>query len=388
MNIVGKALQLDGVDRSTYTTTSISIAAGRHILIAVAGQRSSLSAFPTISGTGLSGWVQWDGLEGITDGGNQVRLSLHSVYCSSAFTGTLSIAWGVTMQYCQWSISEVEGGDLTNLIRAINTNTHEGSTDTPSIALDAFDTPANGTYGCFFFFGSGSEAAGSGFTLIHGASGLLAEWRADNDTSVDAVGNADGDLSLGIACELIAAPSNISVTPSAVSMPLVTVAPKLARRVLPSPSTMTMAVPSPKANWGIRPGVALFTFSVPNPVMTGSNIIFTLDPVRIIFLTVTPLFKALIRPSPTTMPFAVRIPRVFYTIRPSPIAMVLAVPAPFPTGGNITLEPVAFNFSVFALGLSFLGEPRIPLKARATRSPASINPASAQRPGANNGNRY
>lgn len=200
---------LDSVDRQVYTTASISPTANRLVLAAIANWPNvGSAASPTVTGNGLT-WVQVAAIAI----GTGYMLTLFRAMGSSPTSGIVSADFGATVQgRCHIIIDEISGVNTggTNGSGAVvqSTSALVSSQTSATLTLGAFAAVINGTYGCFYANNSEGQTPGSGFTT--GAittvvtESMQSEWRADNDTSVDASWAAASNA-VGIAAEIKAA---------------------------------------------------------------------------------------------------------------------------------------------------------------------------------------
>jgi hypothetical protein len=186
------------------------------VLVAIASSRGSSGgeAPSSVTGCGLT-WEKVDERVGFIGGSTPRTLTLWRSMGASPSTGALTINFTNAMTACSWVISHHDGVDTsgTNGSGAIVQSVDNGATSaTPSVTLAAFGSANNATYGCLGLGASGINiAAGTGFTEIGEANSTApvndcqAEFRADNDTSVD-WGNLGSSVAWGaIAIEIKAA---------------------------------------------------------------------------------------------------------------------------------------------------------------------------------------
>jgi hypothetical protein len=210
---------------ASYNTASISPGSNRLILAAVLASDDAAATPPTLtlSGNGLT-WVQVRRY--VID--SETSFSLFRAMGASPSSGAVTISSDVTTFHSAlWTISEYDGVDTggTNGSAAVgNTADNAGASVTGlTVTLPAFGSANNGTYGAFIFFDGSSYNIdpGSGFTenaentlALGGAYYVViqSEWKASNDTGVDA--NANPSITLdsayGIAIEIVAASAGSS----------------------------------------------------------------------------------------------------------------------------------------------------------------------------------
>jgi hypothetical protein len=144
---------------------------------------------------------------------------------SSPSSGAITIDFaGQTQTDVIWSVEQCSGMDTTGtngsgavVQSAVNNVAGTFSTGTFTVTLAAFSDTNNGAYGVITCDNTlnGSGSVGSGFTQLVNTQALpsggnlqtyLTEWKATNDTTVDASMPGDGATSIGgIAIEIKAA---------------------------------------------------------------------------------------------------------------------------------------------------------------------------------------
>jgi hypothetical protein len=217
MSIAGVAHIAAGssTDANSYTTASITPTANRLQLAAVAAGKSGTVTQPTLTGNGLT-WTFVTRVDHDTSG-TFASLFLFRAMGASPSAGTAAIAFGgVTHLACCWAFDEFSGVDTsgTDGSGAIVQSVGEAETDlgnTALVTLAAFSSVDNGTYGCLANQVAASHTQGSGFTKLGDTStptpaiGLMTQWKAGNDTTVDASWVTTGEKSGIIGVELKAA---------------------------------------------------------------------------------------------------------------------------------------------------------------------------------------
>lgn len=202
-------------DATSFATASITPTANRLVLLAVLSTLASAPNIPTATGNGLT-WVTINNVTFNTIGTPRSRLTVLRALGASPSAGAITIDFdGQTQLSCCWSVAEFDGIDTggTNGSGAIvqsATNRADSSAAALAVTLAAFGSVNNATYGAFGSDLNGSFTPGTDFNEIHDVAQATAnqtlqtEWRADNDTSVDATPNTTGDLG-GIGIEIKAA---------------------------------------------------------------------------------------------------------------------------------------------------------------------------------------
>jgi hypothetical protein len=205
-------------DATSFTTASQTPSANQLILACTSSCVTSAEPNePTITANGLT-WVNvgtalyWKS----TGGTQRCKSTLFRAMGGSPSAGTALIDFaGQTQAVAGWSFSQYDGVDTSGTngsgaVRNVVTNSATGVTAL-TVTLAAFASANNGTFGCFAKSNDVEHfVAGSGFSLIFSgiksspAFTLGAEWRADNDTTVDMTWTTSSTAG-GIALEIVAA---------------------------------------------------------------------------------------------------------------------------------------------------------------------------------------
>lgn len=201
-------------DGSSFVTASITPSANKLILVAVVNSKATTPDTPTISGNGLI-WVQI-ATRLVDDGAAVKRVTLFRSM------GVAPIAEAITIDFilqtqtsCLWSVVEFDGVDTggTSGSAAIVQSATAATTVTATsltVTLAAFSSVDNATYGVFGLNIAQDQTPGTGFTELHDLTvgtpggGCFAEWRVDNDTTVDQ-SSASATRRAGVAVEIKAA---------------------------------------------------------------------------------------------------------------------------------------------------------------------------------------
>lgn len=208
-------------DAASYATASVSPAANRLYLLAVANSRSGGGTQPTVTGAGLT-WA----IEDTVVVGTR-RVSIFRALGASPIAEALTIDMGgVTQTACAWVLDEVQGIDTggTNgsgaVIQSV-TNTALAAAGL-TVTLAAFgDAVNNGAYGAFAHSSNAGITPGSGFDELADVNAtapsirLATEKRTGEDTSVDAAAASGTPDWAGIALEIKAAAGAATYTPRA-----------------------------------------------------------------------------------------------------------------------------------------------------------------------------
>lgn len=185
----------DGTDnQATYTTASITPTADRLVLAWVLNVRGSGTATqPTLSGNGLT-WVAVNSV--VT---TATRLTLYRAMGAAPSAGVVTITPGdANTVRVLWSISEFSGidtGGTNGSAAVVQSAVNNANSTSVTATLAAFGSASNATAGGFVVLAnSRTWTEGGGFTPISGGThdlagenvSIFSEFRADNDTTVDA----------------------------------------------------------------------------------------------------------------------------------------------------------------------------------------------------------
>lgn len=208
-----KGTDVDG--NSTSTTASVTIPANCIALLRV-NSRTGITTNPnqpTATSTGAT-WVAVNSVVYDTTSSSRKRLTVLRTMVASNQTGTVSISFGGQNQTdVEWSL-EVSDATVdtsgTNgsgaVVQSVTATDANGGAVTATLA--AFGSTNNATYGAFANdSGTGTMTVGSGFAALGVNAGSVLnggmEWKATNDTSVDATFDAvAGATSGAIAIEI------------------------------------------------------------------------------------------------------------------------------------------------------------------------------------------
>lgn len=213
-------------DVSSRSTPSVTPTANSLILAAIQNTKALNADLPTCSGNGLT-WVE---VATILDTVTDHRLTIFRAMGASPSAGAITFDFGGNTQtgtcYGVVEFAGVDTGGTNGSAAVRQPTTGEDAVGGTSltITLGAFADAGNATYGAFGHAVNQTSTVGSGFTALfnnnHGtpASGLIGEFLASNDTSVDASW-ATSAHSWGIALEIVAAPAAGLVTPKPLIVP-------------------------------------------------------------------------------------------------------------------------------------------------------------------------
>ena len=208
-------------DTASYTTTSITPQPDQLLLALVVNTRpfGATPETPTLSGNSLT-WTQV-----ATRTASNYRATLFRAMGANPTAGAVTASFaGATQTGAIIVVDSLSGVDTggTNGSAAIVQSaaaSAESGAQSLTVTLNQFAGQANGTYGVFAHAANEQHTPGAGFTELADAIGhnnptraAMTEWKATNDTSVDASWTAAGSA-IGLALELKAAPT-ATATPS------------------------------------------------------------------------------------------------------------------------------------------------------------------------------
>lgn len=201
----------DNVDRTSYSTASITPTANRLILAWVYSIAATTPNTPTASGNGLT----WDEVANVLDSDGVRRLTLFRSLGASPSAGAVTFnLGGQTQTGCVWSVVEFSGIDTSGsngsgAIVQFDTEASAGSVSSLTSTLAAFSSVNNATAGGFGYpLNSGNGTNGSGFTEVGERfqstpnQAIYSEFRSDNDTTVDMSIGASSVPIIGISVEI------------------------------------------------------------------------------------------------------------------------------------------------------------------------------------------
>lgn len=181
----------DNVDRTSYSTASVTLTAGKLHLVGVTVRKAAPTASPTLSGTGS--WVELTSQISVVD---TTRVCLFACIPSANTTGAITIDFaGVTQIGCAWSVEQFHntstGATGAGGIVQTAAATRISAVTSIDVTLNAFGRTQNATYGYGSVQLNEACTAGAGFTVTgqdNGATPNLAhigEFKDTNDTVVD-----------------------------------------------------------------------------------------------------------------------------------------------------------------------------------------------------------
>lgn len=205
--------EIDTVDRTVYTTSSISPTPDKLILIFITGTDFTLNEpifTNSVTGAGLT-WVEIVDLQMDTIAAPRQIFSCYRALGPSAVPGALTITFDVQAALAQWIIVEFDNVDTSGtngsgaIVQAATNVSDSAMTLTATLA--EFSDSNNATVGGFGCAAGGTPTwtPGSGFIEIAESTGSdrvsMVQFRNDNDTSVDATLSDTSDIAV-IALEI------------------------------------------------------------------------------------------------------------------------------------------------------------------------------------------
>lgn len=181
----------DNVDRTSYTTASVTLTAGKLHLVGVTVRKAAPTASPTLSGTGT--WVELKNQISVVD---TTRVCLFACIPSADATGAITIDFaGVTQQGCAWSVEKFDntstGATGAGGIVQTVSETRISAVTSIDTTLNTFGRTQNATYGYGTVQQNEVITAGAGFTVTGQDNGAtpnlshIGEFKNNNDTVVD-----------------------------------------------------------------------------------------------------------------------------------------------------------------------------------------------------------
>lgn len=202
----------DSVDRSSYTTTTISPGVDTLVIVTVISRRvASAPPAPTLSGCGMT-WTQIASQLGASSTARVTMFRSTSVSPGSgcaltaSFTGDVQL--GAWFFGHEWTNADVTGTNGSNgVVQSVADIEADADVSTASITLAAFgDAVNNAALGCWYHGSSSAATEGAGFTLSgdqlqDSARRGTCEYQIGEDTSVDMSWGGSG-RAIGIALEI------------------------------------------------------------------------------------------------------------------------------------------------------------------------------------------
>lgn len=323
-----------GTDATSHTTASITPTANRLVLVCVVSRCGAGAAvIPTVTGCGMT-WVVEESLSRSLEG-----LSVTRGMSASPSAGSLTLDFGAqTATGCDWIVIEFDDVDTSgsNGSGAVAQSESAGSATTATsglVTLGAFASANNGTFGLFTHRAAEPTDPGTGFTEIADISStlppiaLMAMWRADNATTVDASW-ASTQHWVGIGLELVkAAGGGATATPAVIAASVASPLTALSAgsTVAASPLSTVAASPAATVATGetVQPAVVAASSALPASALSAGS-------------TVTPAAV----PAVAALPAVVVSAGGNATVNPTAAALWTALPAAVITAGS-TVTPGA-----------------------------------------------
>jgi hypothetical protein len=249
----------DSVDRSTYSSGSYTPLADRLLVLFLHYGKDTGSATPpncTVSGNGLT----WQ--EVLTQGQANHRWSMWVAKTgASPSAGALSLAIGATQDYCQASIIEVEGADLSGTALAAIAQSkfgQFGQATSGSMALDAAPASTSRCVAMWVKFDTGGVTPRANWTEIHdlglAGMGLETQMRVDAAEQTSSGSWVDNDWNQCLLAEIkgvAEGPTLISASDTPTLS--VTESPNLLASLAPSDSPTMSVVETPTLLAALNP---------------------------------------------------------------------------------------------------------------------------------------
>lgn len=207
--VTNRTSAYDGADGSSYTTASVSIAAGSVVLVGVFSAIAINNA-PTITVSGLT--LTWAESAMTLFSGTVRRVAVWEAFAASAQSGTITIDHsGVTSTGTGWSVDEVTGMDTTDPVLQPTTATGT-STPTALVTLAAAGDSANRPYIWQAHRTNSASVEEASWTLLASVAsaspnmGGGAAWRSDSFDTTATMTFGSGDWgAVGLELKIAAA---------------------------------------------------------------------------------------------------------------------------------------------------------------------------------------
>lgn len=208
--------EIDTVDRTVYTTSSISPTPNKLILCFITGTDLGFSGpilVNSVTGAGLT-WVEEKEIQMDTIASPRQTFACYRALGPGATPGALTITFDGGSALAQWIIIELDNIDTSGtngsgaIVQSVTNVADSGVSITGT--LSAFGSAGNATIGGFSTGAPGTPTwtPGSGFSEIAESTGSdrvsMVQFRNDNDTTVDATCSGNADIAV-IALEIKAA---------------------------------------------------------------------------------------------------------------------------------------------------------------------------------------
>jgi hypothetical protein len=204
-----------GTDGTSATTASISLDAGKVILVATYVDKGSAAGSDVQTLTDSGSGATWDEVD-VEDfaASNRSRLRLFRAVLASPFTGTLTVNTSSTHGYFGWSVVQCEGAATGSngadaIVQTVSVDDGGVSAAALTVNLAALSDPANVTFGFMGKISTAVVTAGSGFTELgenNAEQTIQAQWSSTGATAC-AWSWSGNQRHAGIAIELTEAAS-------------------------------------------------------------------------------------------------------------------------------------------------------------------------------------
>ncbi len=184
----------DVTDATVFTTASISPADDALVILICMNDHATVAQTITPTGGGMTTWTSVQSID-VAGGGKDQKFQVFRALQSSPGTAAVSLTMGAECLHAGWIIVEFLGVDTggTNgadaIVQSVKSAGGTGEATAPSLTLAAFGSANNATAGFMQKLASGVVTPGTGFEEIaennHSLATVQAQWRNDNDTSVD-----------------------------------------------------------------------------------------------------------------------------------------------------------------------------------------------------------
>lgn len=184
---------LDAGTTTTFPVVTASVSPSGEVLIFIQCGDANLDDVTGVSGCSLT-WSQVLANTSNWGGGNYREFVWKGV--GTATTGAITVTFDTNPGTVTYQVCDVTGHNTAGMV--VQSASATGTSTTPSVTLSAFSDAGNATIGwcCAANTGAGAISVGTGFSLLDEevrasfAVACVTEWRADNDTTVDATINA------------------------------------------------------------------------------------------------------------------------------------------------------------------------------------------------------
>lgn len=220
----------DNVDRTAYTTASISPTASRWLVIDVANAKAAVPEIPTVTGLSLT-WTQEATVASAAVSQDRRSTRVYAWTGASPGSGALTITFSATQTGCAWIVYEL-GADVDTSDPFVQTATtsSDAAGTSASVALAAFGSANNRPLICAVHAANEVSTPEAGYTEIGDVNsnapilGFAAAFHGSStDTSPSYSWASSTTTNAAIASEIKAAASGgATVTPSAIAATVAT----------------------------------------------------------------------------------------------------------------------------------------------------------------------